>query len=126
MHLKPVLVTGSTGYVSGRLVPQLLSSGFRLRVLGRSISKLQSKPWAADPRVEKVQTDVLDYESLLNATKGCWAAFYLVHSMNPQSKNFAESDRKAAQNMLKAAISDNPDTHQRKFRFAFVIATFIR
>jgi uncharacterized protein YbjT (DUF2867 family) len=103
MHSKPVLVTGSTGYVGGRLVPQLLSSGFRVRVLGRSISKLEAKPWAADPRVEKVQADVLDCESLVHATKGCWAAFYLVHSMNPQSKNFAQSDRKAAQNMVRAA-----------------------
>ncbi len=83
MHSKPVLVTGSTGYVGGRLVPQLLSSGFSVRVLGRSISKLEAKPWAADPRVKKVQADVLDYESLVHATKGCWAAFYLVHSMNP-------------------------------------------
>ena len=103
MHSKPVLVTGSTGYGGGRLVPQLLSSGFRVRVLGRSISKLQPKPWAADARVEKVQADVLDYGSLVHATKGCWAAFYLVHSMNSQSKDFTESDRKAAQNMVRAA-----------------------
>jgi uncharacterized protein YbjT (DUF2867 family) len=103
MRSEPVLVTGATGYVGGRLVPQLLASGYRVRVVGRSLNKLQSRPWANDPRVEMAQADVLDYESLATAAQGCWAAFYLVHSMNPRQKDFAEADRKAARNMTKAA-----------------------
>ena len=42
MNPDPILVAGSTGYVGGRLVPQLLESGYRVRVLGRSLEKLQS------------------------------------------------------------------------------------
>ena len=103
MRTQPVLVTGSTGYVGGRLVPQLLSSGHRVRVLGRSLSKLQFRPWAAHPLLEMAQADVLDLESLKKATHGCWAAFYLVHSMSSRHKDFAEADRKAAVNMAKAA-----------------------
>ena len=49
MRSEPVLVTGATGYVGGRLVPLLLESGHRIRVMGRSLSKLQCRPWAADP-----------------------------------------------------------------------------
>jgi len=30
-----VLVTGATGYVGGRLVPQLLEAGYRARCLAR-------------------------------------------------------------------------------------------
>ena len=100
---QPVLVTGSTGYVGGRLVPQLLASGHRVRVLGRSLAKLQSRPWANDPLLEMAQADVLDLQSLKKATQGCWAAFYLVHSMAAGHKDFAEADRKAAVNMVKAA-----------------------
>jgi uncharacterized protein YbjT (DUF2867 family) len=100
---RPVLVTGSTGYVGGRLVPQLLSSGHRVRVLGRSLAKIQSRPWAAHPLLEMAQADVLDLQSLKKATQGCWAAFYLVHSMAAGHRDFAEADRKAGVNMVKAA-----------------------
>ena len=103
MGSEPVLVTGSTGYVGGRLVPKLLESGHRIRVMGRSLSKLQCRPWASDPGIEMAQADVMDYESLKKAAEGCQAVFYLVHSMNPGTKNFAEADRKAARNMAKAA-----------------------
>ena len=71
-----MLVTGSTGYVGGRLVPKLLDLGCRVRALGRSIAKLQARPWARHPLVELARGDVLDYESLLAAAKGCRAAFY--------------------------------------------------
>ena len=100
MTTKPVLVTGSTGYVGGRLVPKLLDSGYRVRALGRSIAKLQARPWARHPLVELARGDVLDYESLLEAAQGCRAAFYLVHSMVADPKGFTETDRTAAQNMV--------------------------
>ena len=103
MYPEPILVTGATGYVGGRLVPQLLASGYRVRVVGRSLNKLQSRPWAKDPNIEMAQADMLDYDSLAAAVQGCWAAFYLVHSMNPRHKDFAEADRKAARNMANAA-----------------------
>ena len=103
MTTKPVLVTGSTGYVGGRLVPKLLDSGYRVRALGRSIAKLQARPWARHPLVELARGDVLDYESLLEAAQGCRAAFYLVHSMVADPKGFTETDRTAAQNMARAA-----------------------
>jgi nucleoside-diphosphate-sugar epimerase len=38
MRSEPVLVTGTTGYMGGRLVPQLLASGYRVRIVGRSLN----------------------------------------------------------------------------------------
>ncbi len=103
MSEKPVLVTGSTGYVGGRLVPLLLQRGHRVRALGRSKAKLSARPWAGHPNLELAQGDVLDLESLKKAAAGCRAAYYLVHSMNPKTKDFAQTDRQAAQNMAAAA-----------------------
>ncbi len=100
---EPVLVTGSTGYVGGRLVPKLLDLGYRVRVMVRSPYKVQSRTWAKDPGIEIMRGDVMDFGSLTKAVKGCWASFYLIHSMNSLKADFAEADRKAAQNMVKAA-----------------------
>ncbi len=103
MRKEPVLVSGATGYVGGRLVPLLLDAGYRVRVLGRSLKKLGSRPWAAHENIEMAQGDFLDQASLEKAAKGCWAAFYLVHSMNLRHEDFAEADRNAARNMASAA-----------------------
>ncbi len=103
MNSQPVLVIGATGYVGGRLVPLLLASGYRVRALSRSIPKLAGRPWADHPRLELVQGDVLDLDSLKQAAAGCRSVCYLVHSMIAQGKKFVEADRKGAENMAVAA-----------------------
>jgi len=103
MRIEPVLVIGATGYVGGRLVPRLLEAGYRVRAMGRSLAKLSSRPWASHPRLELVEGDVLDADSLRKAVEGCRAAFYLVHSMVSADRDFAEKDRRSARNMVKAA-----------------------
>ena len=92
----PILVTGATGYVGGRLAPLLLERGYRIRAVARSLDKLSCRPWASDPRCELARADVLDLDSLRSALAGCRAAYYLVHSMGSAGKNFAEADHESA------------------------------
>ena len=69
MNEKKILVTGATGYVGGSLVPQLLNAGYRVRALGRSVSKLKGRPWSTHPLVELAAGDVLDKESLIKGLR---------------------------------------------------------
>ncbi|MBX7236665.1 MAG: SDR family oxidoreductase [Caldilineales bacterium] len=94
-----ILVTGVTGYIGGRLVPHLLASGQRVRVLTRDASRLQGRAWV--DQVEIVQGDVLDPDSLAPAMSDVFAAYYLIHSMS--GENFHERDLAAAANFGQAA-----------------------
>lgn len=98
-----ILVTGATGYIGGRLIPELLRKKYFVRAVSRNLSKLKARSWAQHPQVELVQADVLDGQQLTSACSGIDVAYYLVHSMVPGQHNFAEADRIAAKNMSHAA-----------------------
>ncbi len=86
-------------------IPQLLAAGYRVRALGRSLGKLKCRPWAGHPNVELARGDVLELKSLEEAARGCWAAFYLVHSMVAAPNTYTSTDRQGAQNMVQAAAA---------------------
>jgi uncharacterized protein YbjT (DUF2867 family) len=98
-----VLVTGVTGYIGGRLVPELLASGYWVRVLVRDQSRLQGRTWLS--QVEVVQADVLDPTSLLTAMIGVSVAYYLIHSMSG-SADFDQRDIQGARNFGDAACAN--------------------
>ncbi len=99
-----ILVTGSTGYVGGRLVPRLLEKGYRVRCLVRDPSRLQGRPWFG--RVEVVKGDALHIDTLPEAMKGVTAAYYLMHGMQGGRVN-AERDLQVARNFAQAAEDAN-------------------
>ncbi len=103
MGQKPILVTGGTGYVGGRLIPRLLAAGHKLRAMARSPERLLCRPWGRHPNIDVIPGDALDRDAFLHAAQGCDIAYYLIHSMNAAKGKFAEVDRTAAQNMVTAA-----------------------
>ncbi len=95
MHPRRVLVAGATGYVGGRLVPELLKAGYAVRALARTPRKLEGRSFFGHPQLEIAQGDVLDAASLSRALAGIDTAYYLVHSLG-SGDDFAERDRLAA------------------------------
>ncbi|MGW0466614.1 SDR family oxidoreductase [Streptomyces sp. NPDC003027] len=94
------LVTGAGGYIGGRLVPELLDAGHRVRCLARTPANLRDHPWAH--RAEVVRGDVTDADSLRPALRDIDVAYYLVHSMGA-GRDFEETDRRAARTFAAAA-----------------------
>lgn len=73
------LVTGATGYIGGRLVPELLRAGHEVRVLARHAERLADRPWLDD--VEVVEGDASDPDVVRRALAGVDVAYYLMHSL---------------------------------------------
>ncbi|MGK4585209.1 SDR family oxidoreductase [Kitasatospora sp. HPMI-4] len=94
------LVTGATGYIGGRLVPELLAAGHYVRCLVRDPERLRDHPWRA--RVEAASGDVTRPETLPPAFEGVDVAYYLVHAL-ATGPGFEATDRAAARAFATAA-----------------------
>jgi uncharacterized protein YbjT (DUF2867 family) len=74
-----VAVTGVTGYVGGRLVPELLAAGYRVRAVARNPERLRGRSWYDD--VEAAVADAGEPAQIRAALDGVDIAYYLIHSL---------------------------------------------
>ena len=95
------LVTGSSGYIGGRLVPELLAAGYRVRCMARDPGKLGDRPWTGD--VEIAAADVTDAGAVGRALQDVDVAYYLIHSLGTGA-SFEQRDRDAARLFGQAAV----------------------
>lgn len=93
-----VLVTGASGYVGGRLVAELLASGYQVRCVARTPRKLDVAPWR--DKVEVVRADIAG--DLTEAMAGIDTAVFLVHSIG-EGKDWIAREQSIAENFRRAA-----------------------
>lgn len=99
----PILVTGGTGYIGGRLIHELLARGYFVRVMVRKASTEHAERW---PGAEVVVADAGDLDSLTEALKGIHAAYYLIHSLLLGPTEFEATDLANARNFRLAASAN--------------------
>lgn len=99
-ELGTILVTGASGYIGGRLVPELFARGYRVRVMVRADPAVYRARW---PQAEAVEADALKPESLGPALAGIHTAYYLIHSLLLGPREFEVADQTAAANFRVAA-----------------------
>ena len=94
-----ILVTGSTGFIGSKLIEKLVEKGYSVKGMSR-------KPIPDQKRVKFVKADVFNPDELQTCLDGVEIAFYLLHSMEGDKKNwkeFASREKTQANNFLKAA-----------------------
>ncbi len=93
-----VLVTGASGYIGGRLVPELIARGYKVRIMVRSSG--YDTRWSG---VEVAMADALDIGQLRTALKDVDTAYYLIHSLYLGPRKFEAADIEAARNFARVA-----------------------
>ena len=94
-----VLLTGSTGYIGRRLKEKLLEDkDIQLRLLVRNKKSISND---IKNKIEIIEGDTFNKESLKEALKDIEVAYYLIHSLS--NDNYKDLDKISAQNFLDIA-----------------------
>jgi len=91
-----VLLTGATGYIGKRLLPVLIEKGYHVVCCVRDKSKFHAEE-SLKGKMDVVEVDLNDADTLVNIPNDIDFAYYLVHSMST-SKNYDELEKKSAIN----------------------------
>lgn len=97
-----VLVLGATGYVGGRLVPELLAAGHQVRCAVRNPAKLDGRVWR--DRVEVLGADVTGRGDMERACAGIEAVLYLLRAVDGRP-DLAARERAGAEVVRDAAAA---------------------
>lgn len=90
--LPRVLITGGAGYVGAVLTPELLRRGYAVRVLDLFIYGRDVLDAVKDhPRLELIQGDIRDGQTVKQAVRGCQAVIHLACISNDPSVELDEA-----------------------------------
>ncbi|SMB92871.1 NAD-dependent epimerase/dehydratase [Hymenobacter roseosalivarius DSM 11622] len=92
-----ILLTGANGYIGQRLLPLLVEAGHTVVCLVRDPRRF-TLPERLRAYVTVAQGDLLRPESLQDLPPDLDAAYYLVHSMSGDDRDFVRAERQSAEN----------------------------
>lgn len=95
-----ILLTGATGYIGQRLLPVLIENGHQIICCVRDKGRLDISKYPA-PAVSIVEANLLEPATLTRIPNDIDAAFYLVHSLASDDKDFERLELESARNFTK-------------------------
>ena len=98
-----ILLTGANGYIGKRLLPLLLDAGHEVVCIVRDKDRFHPDINSLS-KIEIIQADLLDRESLNKIPKDVQVAYYLVHSMSTSNDYFLK-EQNCAINFREALIN---------------------
>ncbi|WP_420575322.1 SDR family oxidoreductase [Ekhidna sp.] len=95
-----ILLTGSTGYIGRRLLPELVEAGHTVVCPVRDARRFDFEDFNDDflKHVEVIECDFLDKESLKKLPPNIDVAYYLIHSLTSNSTEFSQLEATTAEN----------------------------
>lgn len=95
-----ILLTGATGYIGKRLLPELISKGHNVVCCVRDKNRF-NPPASLLANIEVIEVDFLDNKSLQQIPKDIDGAYYLMHSMSTSS-DYEKLELLSAENFREA------------------------
>jgi nucleoside-diphosphate-sugar epimerase len=104
MSAKKVLVTGSTGFLGGYVLKELVDKGYEVRATDLPRADFST---AESLGVEKTTSDLLDYDSLLRTVKGVDAVIHLggIFDIGGDRKLLFDVNVKGTETICRAALN---------------------
>jgi len=100
-----ILLTGATGYIGKRLLPVLIDQGHEVICCVRDKNRFPSEGVYSHQNVSLLEVDFLKEtqysDSIFNLIKDIDAAYYLIHSMSSNVKDFGSLEETSVNNFIK-------------------------
>ncbi|RZL57798.1 MAG: NAD-dependent epimerase/dehydratase family protein, partial [Pedobacter sp.] len=91
-----ILLTGATGYIGKRLLPALIEMGHEVICVVRDKARIDISAFK-DSKIEIIEADLMQSDTMKSLPKDIDIAYYLVHSMST-SGDFSKMELKSAEN----------------------------
>lgn len=96
-----ILLTGANGYIGKRLLPLLLEQGHNVVCCVRDKKRFPQNGYYAHPNINVIEIDFLKEIQGIEAVADIDAAYYLIHSMSENTREFEKLEELSAYNFVK-------------------------
>lgn len=96
-----ILLTGATGYIGKRLLPVLTEQGHEVVCCVRDKKRFPSEGIYRHPNISLLEIDFLKPVSTIDTIKDIDAAYYLIHSLSSNKKEFEQLEMLSAHNFIR-------------------------